>query len=437
MKNGRLYLLLILFSVAVLYLYFQFAGKDPERYNWNRTFNDGTHEPYDFGAFRDLLRHSTRGKFIELNSFEKQLTPSDGSEGNTYLFAGQYCFLSRKKIDSLLTFASYGNRVFIISEGLPDTLLEVLGTRDRQPLFRKMDMSEVSIGLSGQGFAQEYKFAFRSFERRTAECPWFYLEMEKRDIHTYRVDKPDSITALGTVNDQLNFAGFEYGAGTFYLLSSPVLFTNYALRTEIGFRYADRVMDNLTSGDVYYDAEARIPYPDAEPVARHSEAPLSFILSQPALKTAWYIFLATCVIFVVYKSRRMQRIVPVISEKRNTSLAFIDSLSGMYETKADHAATAEIIMQQLQIFIRMEFGLQISPDNKNSIALLAKRSGVAESNIENIYNYYEQVFKNSTVRRGHEALMELHARVQNFYQLFEQNKQSIWKNKKNGKTAMH
>lgn len=430
MRKNSVYMIILLFALAAtgFYYYLQYARMRPDRYNWNRTFSDGAHEPYDFGAFRDLLKHSTKGKFTELRTREKHLT-SYYSGGNTYLFAGSNCFLSHAGVDTLFTFASYGNNVLWITEGLPDTLLEVLGTLRTSPVLRRIDEPEVSVALSVPDHDYRFRFAFRTFRKQSGSCPWYHIEMEDRGIMGMKGEKPDHVYPMGTVNGRMNFAKFEYGAGAIYIHTSPVLFTNYALRTDSGFLYASQVLDKLTNGDVYYDAGAREPMPEAAPVSRKSDAPLSYILSKPALKTAWYIFLMTGLIFIVFRARRIQRIVPVNPGKRNTSLAFINSLSELYELKADHASVAGIIMQQLNTFVRMEFGVHTEAQDRNLYAQIARRSGVPVKDIERIYNYYEQVFTNMPVRNGQDALLEFYARVRDFYDLYEENKQSIWKKK--------
>ena len=66
-----------------------------------------------------------------------------------------------------------------------------------------------------------------------------------------------------------------------------------------------------------------------------SDSPLRFILSQPALKWAWYLLLAGVLIFIIFNLRRTQRPIPILPKNLNTSVEFVKTIGNLYYQEGD------------------------------------------------------------------------------------------------------
>ncbi|MBK8841404.1 MAG: hypothetical protein IPO33_00410 [Saprospiraceae bacterium] len=126
-----------------------------------------------------------------------------------------------------------------------------------------------------------------------------YLKLEK-----------DTFDVLGTIeckidNENSNFIRVKLGKGLLILHSSPAVFTNYYLLKSGSDKYVEQVLSQLPGKDIVWVTNEKES-------GSISNAPLSFILSQEALRNAFYLILVGAALFFIFNAKRKQRIVPVI-----------------------------------------------------------------------------------------------------------------------------
>lgn len=66
-------------------------------------------------------------------------------------------------------------------------------------------------------------------------------------------------------------------------------------------------------------------------------SPFRYFLSQPPLRWALYLSMASILLFMIFTARRKQRAIPVIREPENKSLEFVELIGTLYYQKKDHA----------------------------------------------------------------------------------------------------
>lgn len=66
-----------------------------------------------------------------------------------------------------------------------------------------------------------------------------------------------------------------------------------------------------------------------------SISPLRFILRNPPLRYAWYIFLVGFLVFIIFHAKRKQRVIPIIKPLENTSVEFVRSIGNLYLNEGD------------------------------------------------------------------------------------------------------
>jgi hypothetical protein len=109
---------------------------------------------------------------------------------------------------------------------------------------------------------------------------------------------------------------------------NPVAFTNYNLLKEDRYRYTENVLSYIPKGNIYW-------YTKGQNNENISESPLRYILSQPALKWAWYLFLIGMLIFMIFNAKRKQRIVPILL-LANSTIDFTKTIGNLYYQEGDH-----------------------------------------------------------------------------------------------------
>jgi hypothetical protein len=122
-------------------------------------------------------------------------------------------------------------------------------------------------------------------------------------------------------SDQVNFIKTKFGKGTIYVHSEPLFLTNYYLLKPGSLKYAQDVFSYLQDRETIWFVE------NDTKVSRFF---MRFILSNPALKYAWWVFLGGLVLFIFFNAKRKQRIVPVLEPLRNTSVDFVKSIGNLY-----------------------------------------------------------------------------------------------------------
>ena len=107
--------LLVLISAMLLFILFR---KKNEKFKWYKSFESTTIHPYDFGLFEALIQKGGENKVTSVKESLYQYLDTSVL-GQTYLFAGDNCYLRASEIDSLLSFDRVGNQLVFIKEGIP------------------------------------------------------------------------------------------------------------------------------------------------------------------------------------------------------------------------------------------------------------------------------------------------------------------------------
>lgn len=389
--------------------------------DWRETYEMESQAPYGTSILQALLesyfesdtlltlRDSLRGQLDTLPS------------GATYLFVGQAIYQDSADQQALLDFIAAGNTAFIASKSLPDPIEESFFENRVYCPDVGRDQYRLAIdSTAGLNFVHPnlridtnllYPFIDRGYP---AAYYWTGLQPEAF------CGKGEAFLPLGTLNDTLyNFARQSYGNGYVYLHTTPLAFANYHLMEERGVAYLRRVLTHLDpEGPVYWDRYSQVPdksdgAEDPFPERRlNNNSPLSFILREPALAWAWYLLLGMGLLFLIFRAKRQQRVIPVLEPNRNTSLEFLNMIGRLYFLQNNHR---QLALQQVKMFkqhVRRRYN--IKEFDEGTAAQLALRSGVEEAQILRILTFYRNI-KTSTFMSG-KTLADFHQLIEHFYQ---------------------
>ncbi len=338
----------------------------------------------------------------------------------SYVFIGEAMYMSEQDVDQLLGFVADGNRAFIACRTIPYDLMFYLYTECDSIWWEgygDLPDSVARFTLTHDNLkpAKPLRFTY-SAKGQTGIYEWQYIDT------MYVCDTESGIVPLGWMNDTLvNFALIQYGKGIVYLHTTPVLFTNIQIKEEKGLDYAGRVFSHLPEGDVYWDEHSRVSLPvgralnnRADPRGRFisSESPLQFILKQPPLAWAWYLILAMGLLYMIFRARRKQRVIPVLEPNTNTSLEFISTIGRLYFLQNNHR---QLALQQGKLFFNhVRERYQLQPKDENWKSRLAARSGIDIQLIDKISGLDEQIRASAII--PDETLIHFHQTLEQFYQ---------------------
>ena len=230
----------------------------------------------------------------------------------TFLIISEFPTIDSESLTELFYFVDHGNDVFLSMKTFPQDLLDSLKI-DYRSDFEYTDKSQFWLA------------------NQTLETKKYNL---KEGIGNNYFSKIDTLNTTvlgfqGNNDKKINFIKVPYKNGYFYLHTQPAAFTNFHLLKDNHYEYAEKVLSYIPKGNVYW-------YTKDINGNSISQSPLRFIFSQPALKSAWYLFLLGFVVFIVFNAKRKQRVVPIIKPLENTTIDFIKTIGNLYFQEGNH-----------------------------------------------------------------------------------------------------
>jgi len=417
MKNGRNIALTVI-ALALLVLSYLFFKKD-ERLDWRLNFNKDSKDPYGCFVIYNLLEEFFPGKdlFVLEDSIHQHL-PLFTDQRASYVFIGQGMYLTDDDLQDLLTFVENGNQAFIASRTIPYDLIQSLYYYEEcngmpwYDYYLIRDTAVMMEYLHPELASESYQFTSRKARRR--DYSWKYIGPE------YICETAFSPAPMGYLNEEfVNFVRFSYGEGQFYLHTNPIIFTNYLLVEQEARTYVEKAFSHLDPGTIYWDAYSKLPEAMAKRMNNpyddgglSEKSPLQYILSQASLTWAWYLLLVLGLLFMIFRAKRRQRIIPVLDPNTNTSLEFLSSMGRLYFLQNNHKKIALLKMKFFENHIRDQYNINRSMDDK-LIQKLSQRSGIEESHIKRIVQMYENINRSDYVSEN--TLIDFHQLVDYFY----------------------
>nr|MBC8146660.1 DUF4350 domain-containing protein [Bacteroidota bacterium] len=357
-RRAIIVLVIVLVIILGIVILIRYLNTYAPKYFWGESYSITSEEPYGTQILYELLKENNdKGKLITLD--KHQISDIDSTIINTnYIFIGDYLRMDSTETQRLLEYVARGNNAFISTNSSPESIIYHF-TKEYGFLpeyeFRKDKIFNTSF------FENNKKFAFHhQFLKDSVSYHWGYIDKDELNENFSSYYNAKYLSELE--NDQINFLSIKYENGTIYLHTNPVLFTNYYLITPEGFDYINHVFSGIDDGDIYWD-EINKRY-TAYNSEMYNGNPLKYIFSQRSLRWAWYLGIIIVILFVIFKAKREQKIIPIVDENKNTSLEFINNIGALYYQAKDHRIIANEIMLLFYSFIRNRYGIKINIKNK-------------------------------------------------------------------------
>lgn len=383
--------------IAVFIFFYFTSDRNTRTFNWQENLRVNSQQPYGTFIFHQLMKVHFEDSITYLkSSVSKNLSASQ--QNSLYMMVGKEGYYENEDIDSLFSFVKAGNAAFIASSSFPYDISYQL-FEDQCGVVDFFAAETVTMQLENE--QEEYNYTF----------------FEKHKPITYYWGFIDSVTCfeqlevLGRFDQtKVNFIKASYGDGHFFFYTSPLVFTNYYLKDEKYLKYVESLLAYLPKEHIYWDEYSKLP---SEP-GDDQNSPLSYILSQPALKWAWYLLLAGVVVYFIFYAKRKQRIIPVLATNRNTSIEFAETMAYLYFEEQNHKKIADHKMNLFLAFIRHKYNLHTNVIDDQLIKKISMKSQIAEDEVRKIFKEYDRLdFK---VEIAAQDLIAFHDMIESFYQ---------------------
>ncbi|MBK9060810.1 MAG: hypothetical protein IPL81_13430, partial [Flavobacteriales bacterium] len=290
-------------------------------------------------------------------------------------------------LENLLKMVDRGDDAFIAAQYFPDKMMDTLRFRTEYQ-WKKPDSLATAAGLNKLLRGDTDLVRFTSWPlRQVGDFQFAHGGID----YIFKNFGMDSVQVLAENQHHAPvLLRMRHGKGSLWLCTAPRAFTNYYLLKDGARGFMEGAFNMLPDRPVLWDEYYKVG-------RAGSRTPLRYILSQPALKWAYWTAMALLLLTVLVYARRRQRAIPVVTPPRNTSREFADTMGRLYYFRGDHADIARKLTVQFKDEVRRKLRLHRTIWDAEAIQEIALRTGISEEELNHAnrlmdhYNKVEQV----------------------------------------------
>lgn len=368
-SNFKLGIVLLL---AVLVITALIQASQKENIDWRRTYNPKDKIPYGTFVLKKELK-TILGARTKITAVQESLytflETNKTQKKEAIVFVGDVFSNGKAANQKIMEFVQNGGVLFAAANEFESDFLDSLG-------IGYTAINEYKAGLS---LKEKQSRLYLSKNRQEAvfdklQIPKLFDELPSKDVTILGFVKKENLSLP-------NFIRINMGKGSLLLHLEPDVFTNYYLLQEKTFPIAAESLQYLRGKDIIwfdglYDLEKE-------------QTPLRFILSDRALKSAWYLLLLALILYLVFKSKREQRAVPIIEPEPNLSVDFAKTIGSLYY---ENGHPGNMILKKVEYFLfdlRKTYHVDTNDlSDKKMINSLSQRTGIPK---EEVIQFMEQI----------------------------------------------
>jgi hypothetical protein len=289
---------------------------------------------------------------------------SNISDTASYIFINTDFLLGKFDLKYMLDFVESGNNVFISAETIDRKLMDTLKIKDDIEYFQ----TDTVYNLAGYP-SKKYRFGY---------------VRKQMNFNTDSCKSAVRILAFNSRKDKV-FIDVKYGKGHIYLHSVPSAFANVNMlqieKYDFGFRCLS-----------YLPQNSKIIWDEYQKQGSSGEGGnLQAMLDNPPLRIALYLILTGFLLFMLFRSKRIQRAIPVIEPPVNSSLEFLGTISNLYYRKKDFRSIVLKRHAYFLDFIRKHYLMPTENPDAGFISGLSAKSGMEKEKLNELFYLYKDL----------------------------------------------
>ncbi len=427
--------IIIYILAAILVGLFVVESNRPRPINWRPSYTSGDKIPLGAYVLYDNLEQLFDDAQIESVDQVPMDFLRDHEEltGATYFFLNDYLSFDATETDYLLDFVARGNKVFISTSYAYGPLADTLQLKSSSSSYYPAGEDTIRTRLVNPAFEdRSYVYhragSYRYFEEydttRTkvlGEVLAFdpdsnYLESllandaSDEEIDSLIAKDPNSYQAIKAAElktrrtPQVNYVEVAVGDGAIYYNLMPVAYSNYYLLNGKQ-QYVVESLAYLDNKKIFFDEYGKSG-------RKVVSSPMRFVLSNKALTWAYYLAIAALLLYMIFVSKREQRIVPVVKPLENATVEFTKTIGNLYYQSGDFTS---IVDKKILFFlerVRSTYYLNTESLNATFIKRLSVKSNVPLEQTKQLIELINQL-KGKPLHDKNE-LKELNKRINAF-----------------------
>lgn len=399
--DKRSKIILGIFAVVLLSIIITEVTR-PKPLNWRASYTAADKIPFGcFVFYSELSQLFSKSQITTVEeSVYDVLVNSDSTKASNYFFVNDNIDLDKQETNQLLKYVARGNSVFIAASSFSYFLKDTLNIEIDYEYTLLEDT--VSVDLTHKDFKNEIFL----FSRGTNKAHITSIDTVNTTIlgHLKYEQKNELTGTIEEVVRKPNFIKTNFGKGQFFVNTTPQAFSNYYMLRE-NEAYVAHTLSYLDNADLYWDN-----YKKAGRAVITS--PMRFVLNQTALKWGYYLTIVGLLLFVIFKAKRQQRVIPVINPLENSSVEFARTVGSLYHQNKDYTDLISKKLSYFLAFLKNQYYLDTSTLNEKTIQTLAAKSGKKLEEVKKLIEYIAHL-KNK-VMHSEQDLVNLNKKITDF-----------------------
>jgi len=362
----------------------------PTSINWRSSYTSSDKIPYGCYVIYQELPNLLEKPVIKSTADPYEfLVENELPKNSVFIFINDYLGFDLQQSNALLNFVEEGNTVFLATKDFFGPLADSLKIKTSYIIEYQKSTIETNF----------VENALKAPENISLEIPdpAYFSKMDSTTTKILSYTQSEE-------RDIANFVSIDYGAGKFYVHTLPEVFSNYNLLSD-SQEFAAASLSYL-DGDVYYWDE----YLKTGKVI--VTTPMRFVLSETGLKSGYFLLMIGLLLFVVFRGKREQKIIPVIPPVENLTISFTKSVGSLYY---QHRNYSNIIAKKISYFfssVRSKFLIETQEMSEEFIRKLALKSGNDYHKTKDLIEFIEKLKEKPN--HSENDLIELNKKIENF-----------------------
>ena len=300
----------------------------------------------------------------------------------TFFFVGNNFGLQSSEMDTILSEVEKGSSLFLSFNDLTENLFSKL-------FYEYKTKHEYDDHVNV--FSDKHKFKMINlFQNDTIATDWkAFGKVQSLGPHT----------TLSSFMEMSNFIKVKHGDGFLFFHSNPEMFYNYQLKRLPGFKYAEFTLNQLSSKqDVYLLELGRLTDnygnqdvdDDSGADGKVDDSYFKLIFQNPTLLTALLLSILGILLFIIFRSKRTEPVVPYIAKKKDMTLAFTETITSIYFAKRHPYGLLQVQRKNFYATIQKHFFIDLNRGSDHKILdVLAEKCNMERSEIDEMVNLLE------------------------------------------------
>ena len=375
---------IVVIFIVTIAIFFILPWEESQEVIWRKTFINTDKNPNGAYIVYSFLDDIFDGKVRSTRQTVYSNLENNKDDNYAYLFVNVDFEISEADSDYLIDFLSRGNNVFISAEMFRNDFLEeqlgisVVSNRNfNDSVFVMADYPEKEY---------YYTTVYDYFDADSCKFPYKVLADNR----------------LGGIM----FLKVKFNDGYLYLHSNPLVFANQNLLNIEKYDFAFRCLSYLPrNNNVIWDEFQKQGLPG-------DTSRFRVILASLPLRIALYLALISGLLYILFASKRVQRIIPEMKPPVNSSVEFLETLGNLYYRKRDYLTIARKRQAYFLDFIRKNYYLSTENIDDEFIMRLHEKSGVDLEIIKELFSGYRYLVETES---NADSFTKYNKTLENFY----------------------